>query len=212
MRARARAGRLRSAVVSSCAAMTLLGAGVAPAQAQTSTDAVSLASAGTKTKVRFGHALRLSGVWPPALRSGSSSPLRAARGGPRARRSRSPARTASGSVAPAHSGAFRAAIAPARSRTRQVTVVARLAGHASRHVRTGTPCAYAAGSRRASPGARCGCSWRPARVAHGRPDAHGPRRPLHAIWHAAARAATGCASSSRATAATRPSAGRSVAV
>lgn len=118
--------------------MTLLGAGFAPAQAQTADAGPSLASAGTKTKVRFGHALSLSG----RVAAGATVRLEfAPQGG--SWRSVGEKLAQSGSYSfrlrPARSGAFRAVSPEGVSSTRNVTVVARLAGHASRHVRTGTP-------------------------------------------------------------------------
>jgi hypothetical protein len=118
--------------------MTLFGVGGSPAQAQTTTAGPSLASAGSKTQVRFGHALRLSG----RVAAGATVRIEfAPRGG--AWRSVGETLAQSGSYSfrlrPERSGAFRAVSPEGVSSTRRVTVVARLAGHASRHVRTGTP-------------------------------------------------------------------------
>ena len=136
-RARARAGRLRPAVLSACAALTLLGA--VTAQAQAPAAGPSLASAGNKTKVRFGSPLRLSGKVAP----GATVRIEfAPKGG--SWRNIGETLSQSGSYSfrlrPARSGAFRAVTDAGISSTRSVTVVARLArGRASRHVRSGTP-------------------------------------------------------------------------
>jgi rare lipoprotein A len=118
--------------------MTLFGAGSSPAYAKTTTAGPSLASAGNRTHVRFGHALRLSG----RVAAGSTVRIEfAPRGGAWRGVGETLARSGSYSfrLRPERSGAFRAVSTDGVSSTREVTVVARLAGHASRHVRTGTP-------------------------------------------------------------------------
>ena len=135
-RAHARAGRVRSLVLCVCAAVTTICLAAAPANAQTG--GLSLAGAGTKAKVSYGQALELSG------RAGAAGPVRleyAPRGGGW-RSLRQTVASAGGSyrftLRPISSGAFRAVSQEGISSTRVVTVVARLAGHASRHVRAGS--------------------------------------------------------------------------
>jgi hypothetical protein len=114
--------------------MTLIGLTAAPASAQTG--GVSLAGAGTQEKLRYGEALRLSGRVP----SGGVVRLEyAPRGGAWRNVGQTAARAGSYSfkLRPARSGAFRAVSPEGISSIRSVTVVARLAGHASRHVRAG---------------------------------------------------------------------------
>ena len=118
--------------------MTLFGAGSSPAHAKTTTVGPSLASAGGRTHVRFGHALRLSG----RVAAGATVRIEfAPRGGAWRGVGETLARSGSYSfrLRPERSGAFRAVSTDGVSSTREVTVVARLAGRASRHVRTGTP-------------------------------------------------------------------------
>ena len=114
--------------------MTLIGLTAAPANAQTG--GVSLAGAGTKAKLRYGEALRLSGRVP----AGGVVRLEyAPRGGEWRNVGQTLVRTGTYSfrLRPARSGAFRAVSPEGVSSVRRVTVAARLAGHASRHVRQG---------------------------------------------------------------------------
>jgi hypothetical protein len=114
--------------------MTLIGAGATATEAQVV--GPSLASAGTKSKLRYGAALELSGrvatdglvrlEYLPSDGAWRSIGETVASGGRYSFRLR-----------PVRSGAFRAVTAEGISSTRSVTVVARLAGRASRHVRIG---------------------------------------------------------------------------
>ncbi|MBN1529626.1 MAG: hypothetical protein JW895_11230 [Thermoleophilaceae bacterium] len=117
--------------------MTLLGA-VTAAQAQAPAAGPSLASLGNKTKLRFGSPLRLSGKVAP----GATVRIEfAPKGGDWRSVGEKLAQSGSYSfrLRPVRSGAFRAVTDSGVSSTRAVSVVARLAGRASRHVRTGTP-------------------------------------------------------------------------
>ena len=114
--------------------MTLIGLSAAPASAQTG--GVSLAGAGTQSKLRYGERLELSG----RVAAGGVVRLEyAPRGGGWRNVAQTTAPTGSYSfrLRPARSGAFRAVSPEGISSARRVTVVARLAGRASRHVRTG---------------------------------------------------------------------------
>ncbi len=114
--------------------MTLTGLTAAPATAQTG--GVSLAGAGKQAKLRYGERLELSG----RLAAGAVVRLEyAPRGGAWRNVGQTTARTGAYSfrLRPTRSGAFRAVSPEGISSTRRVTVVARLAGHASRHVRSG---------------------------------------------------------------------------
>jgi rare lipoprotein A len=135
-RARARAGRLRPAALGACAALTLIGVGATSTEAQIV--GPSLARAGTKAKVRYGDPLKLSGrvaaagvvrlEYLPAGGEWRSVGETLAQNG-----------TYSFRLRPIRSGAFRAVTTEGISSTRSVTVVARLGGRASRHVRVGSP-------------------------------------------------------------------------
>jgi hypothetical protein len=114
--------------------MTLIGVGATPAEAQSA--GPSLAGAGTKAKLRYGQALRLSGrVAAGGVVRLEYAPL----GGDWRKVGETLADAGSYSfrLRPKSSGAFRAVSAEGISTIRSVTVVARLAGRASRHVRTG---------------------------------------------------------------------------
>jgi hypothetical protein len=116
--------------------LTTICLAAAPASAQTG--GLSLAGAGTKAKVRYGHALALSG------RAGAARPVRLEYAPPGGswRSLRQTVASAAGSyrftLRPTRSGAFRAVSQEGVSSIRAVTVVARLAGRASRHVRAGS--------------------------------------------------------------------------
>jgi hypothetical protein len=115
--------------------MTLIGLSATPATAQTG--GVSLAGAGSKDKLRYGERLELSG----RVASGGLVRLEyAPRGGTWRNAGQTIARAGAYSfrLRPIRSGAFRAVSPDGISSTRRVTVVARLAGRASRHVRAGS--------------------------------------------------------------------------
>jgi rare lipoprotein A len=136
-RARARAGRLRAAALWGCAALTMTCFTATRADAQTG--GLTLAGAGTKAKVRYGEPLELSGRVPVA---GTVRLEYAPRGGGWRSVDQTVAATGGSyhfKLRPKRSGAFRAVTSEGVSSARIVTVVARLAGRTSHHVRAGAP-------------------------------------------------------------------------
>ena len=138
----ARGGSLRLAALVACLGMTGTAyAATAPDGGATASGGVTMAGAGTTQKLRYGQEVRLNGRLAPGT-AGRQVRLEHA---PARRGWRPAAQATSGtggsygfSVRARQSGAYRAvAESGGASAPRQVSVVARLAGCASRHVRTG---------------------------------------------------------------------------
>jgi peptidoglycan lytic transglycosylase len=124
------------------ACVTIAGAALAvsaPAEGEVGAS-VSMASASKPATVRYGKSLQLRGQVSPGTSGQAVTLQRAARDGsyrPVAR-----VETAAGgryafSVRPRHSGSYRAVTSAGTSQSRKVTVVARLAGRVTRHVKRG---------------------------------------------------------------------------
>ena len=134
-RGRPRGDRLRLAAVSACAALTM--SFIAAPSASGQTGGLTLAAADGNS-VRYGQALDLSGR---ASAPGAAVRLEYA---PRAGQWRALRQTVAGAggqyrftLRPTRSGAFRTVTPEGVSEVRTVSVIARLAGRASRHVRAG---------------------------------------------------------------------------
>ena len=155
---------LRFAALAACLGLTgtaYAATSTAADQTQAQSASVTMAGAGGKAqRIAYGRLLRVSG----RVAAGGGRGVRLEHA-PRGQGWRPVAETTSGgdgsysfAVKPERSGAFRAVSESGTSGARSVTVVARLAGKASRHVRRGKTVRVRGQLRPGCPGAPCGCS------------------------------------------------------